>query len=525
MSLPIDLEKAIADEKSKRGYGTEQDLAVLIEQAKTKDAPPPEDKKEDKPKEEKGNKAEADLATDLLGKRLGFTRKTKKETDEKKEEAGKLAAGVEDVTGVGVQDDKAKDKEEKPEVEKLDGGGGDTSKGAKKAKITKKPELDPIEIASAAAARTAQTFIESAESNRAKIPEPGPAKGAEEALSDEEKGELEVFREMAKAAPQFKELPRQYLGYLKKAEDYQRNWEKENPAKEFDPESDEHDGFFSKHQPKYSELEYKKAISRMVQRESGSKEVEQLTAKQKSLEAELAARELDPVINQTSIGALAEVIKVMNPEILKSIEKDGFQKYAEVNDVEADLIKEVASRMGPFIAGILQFDDPNGRIPFNKENPSHVEAVRYLREKEIEIGKKPWKDRMDDNGKIIVPRAEYFRMTETQKTQHSYLDTNMLIQLRVQEEAEKAQAQYEKELKKAESRAKRLGWSPPSSKENGHKAKEEEVEKEEKPEEKREETKSPEAGSASRIDTSGDVKNKAQKDTIDLTADILFQRR
>lgn len=518
MPLPIDVEKAIADEKSKRGYGTEQDLAVLIEQAKAKDAPPPEDKKEDKPKEEKGNKAEADLATDLLAKTLRFTRKTKKETDEKKEEAKSESLGEEKPDGGGSKKEPVKDVS--GEVAKED-----DEKPAKKAKITKKPELDPIEIASAAAARTAQTFIESSEANRAKTPEPGVSKGAEEALSDEEKGELEVFREMAKVAPQFKELPRQYLGYLKKAEDYQRNWEKENPAKEFDPESDDHDGFFSKHQPKYSELAYKNAIADMAVRRSGNKEIEQLTAKQKSLEAELAARELDPVINQTSIGALAEVIKVINPEILKSIEKDGFQKYAEANEVEADLIREVANRMGPFIAGLLQFDDPNGRIPFNRENPAHVEAVRYLREKEIEISKKPWKDRMDDNGKIIVPRAQYFGMTETQKAQHSYLDTNMLLQLRVQEEAEKAQAQYEKDVKKAEARAKKLGWLPPSSKENGHKAKEEEVEKEEKAEEKPEETKSPEAGSASRIDTSGDVKNKAQKDINELTADILFPRR
>lgn len=524
MPIPIDVEKAIADEKSKRGYGNEQDLAVLIEQAKAKDAPPPEEKKEEKPKEEKGSKPEADLATDLLAKTLRFTRKTKKETDEKKEpEANEVSgdSGSEKIEAGDKSADKAGSKE-KPE-------GGDVSAGAddkpKKAKITKRPEIDPLEIASAAAARTAQTFMESHAASREKVPDAGVAKGAEESLSDEEKGELEVFREMAKTAPQFKELPRQYLGYLKKAEDYQRNWEKENPAKEFDPESDEHDGFFSKHQPKYSELAYKNAIADMAVRRSGNKEIEQLTAKQKSLEAELAARELDPVINQTSIGALAEVIKVINPEILNAIEKDGFQKYAEANEVEADIIKEVANRMGPFITGILQFDDPNGRIPFNKDNPAHVEAVRYLREKEIEIGKKPWKDRMDDNGKIIVPRSEYFKMTETQKAQHSYLDTNMLLQLRVQEEAEKAQAQYEKDVKKAEARAKKLGWSPPSSKENGHTPKEEEAEMEEKAEEKREETKSPEAGSASRIDTSGDVKAKAQKDTIDLTADILFQRR
>lgn len=524
MSLPIDVEKAIADEKSKRGYGTEQDLAVLIEQAKSKDAPPPEEKKEDKPKEEKGSKPEADLATDLLAKTLRFTRKTKKETDEKKEEKADTESG--DKPAPGPSGESGKSNEGVDEAGKTGDGKDEVGdKPAKKAKITKKPELDPIEIASAAAARTAQAFMESNAASREKIPDAGVAKGVEEALSDEEKGELEVFREMAKTAPQFKELPRQYLGYLKKAEDYQRNWEKENPAKEFDPESDEHDGFFSKHQPKYSELAYKNAIADMAVRRSGNKEIEQLTAKQKSLEAELAARELDPVINQTSIGALAEVIKVINPEILKAIEKDGFQKYAEGNEVEADLIKEVANRMGPFITGILQFDDPNGRIPFNKENPAHVEAVRYLREKEIEIGKKPWKDRMDDNGKIIVPRSEYFRMTETQKAQHSYLDTNMLLQLRVQEEAEKAQAQYEKDVKKAEARAKKLGWSPPSSKENGHTPKEGEAEKEEKAEEKREETKSPEAGSASRIDTSGDVKAKAQKDTIDLTADILFQRR
>lgn len=520
MPLPIELEKAIADEKVKRGYGNEHDLAELIEKEAKKITPDGKEKgkEEDKAEvEKKDEKPIGEVATELLAKRLGHKPK-KKEDDEKKEKA---------------DTDKALEKKE----DSADSGGGDSTddKSAtesdtkeeekpKKAKVAKKPDIDPIEIASAAAARTATAFMESHEASRAKAAKEPEGKGAEDLLSEEEKGELEVFREMAKA-PQFKDLPRQYIAYLKKAEEYQRQWEKDHPTDEFDPDANDHDAFYKKHQPKYAELEYKKAIVRMESKGATNKELEDLKVEQKRLKAESAARELDPVISQTSVGALAEVIKGIDENILKSIEKDGFQKYAEANELEADLIKDVAGRMGPFIAGILQFDDPDGRIPFNEKNPAHIEAVRYLREKEGELLKRPMRERLTDDGKVIVPRGEYFRMTDAQKQSHAYLNTEMLLQLRIAEEAERSLAQYQKEQKKLESLARKRGWVPPSRTENGHKAKAEEAKKEEKPEEIQEETKSPEAGSSSRIDTSGDAKKGVTKDILESTANVLFARR
>lgn len=519
MSLPLDLEKAIGEEKANRPViGTDHDLAELIEKHKTK-APPKEEKKgeADEVQDKEDTKSNADKATELLAKKLGFTRKSKKEADEKKDDKPEKADASED----------SKDDTETPSAE-VDKGtdtetadvGADKEK-PKKAKISKKPDIDPIEIASAAAARTAQAFVESHESSRAKAAEKTDVRPTEDLLSEEEKGELEVFREMAKADPRFKELPRQYVAYLKKAEDYQRQWEKDHPTEEFNPEAGDHDAFYAKHQPKYSELEYKKAIVRMESKGATTKELEELRAEQKRLKAEAAVRDLDPVINQASIGALAEVIKGIDENILAAIQKDGFDKYAQANEVEADLIRDVATRIGPFITGLLQFDDPDGRIPFNEKNPAHVEAVSYLRAKEDELRKKPMRDRMTEDGKVLVPRAEYFRMNDSQKSHHAYLDTQMLLQLRIAEEAEKAQAQYQKDLKKAEARAKALGWLPPSRTENGHKAEEKKAEK--TPPAKAE-IKSPEAASASRVDTSSDAKGGGKKDLVDLTAAILFPR-
>lgn len=525
MSLPIELEKAIGDEKANRpAIGTDHDLAELIEKHSKPKAPPKEDKKGNTTEDVQGKedtKSDGEKATELLAHKLGFNRKTKKESDEKKEPSEEVSGDAE--KGDKTDKPKSGDKSvpgDKPESDAAEtpAVGTETEK-PKKAKISKKPDIDPIEIASAAAARTAQAFVES-QSSQPKADTKADTRGVEDLLSDEEKGELEVFREMAKDA-RFKELPRQYMAYLKKAEDYQRQWEKDHPNEEFNPDAGDHDQFYAKHQPKYSELEYKKAIVRMESKASQSGEIEKLTKEQKRLQAELAARELDPIINQTSIGALAEVIKGVDENILNAIQKEGFDKYAATNETEADLIRDVASRLGPFIAGLLQFDDPDGRIPLNDKNPAHMEAVRYLKEKEDELRKKPSRDRATDDGKILVPRAEYFRMSEVQKSYHAYLDTQMLIQLRIQEEADRATAQYQKDLKKAEARAKALGWLPPSRTENGHK---EEPKKEEKAPPAKAELKSPEAASPSRVDTTGATKSGEKKDILDLTHGILFRR-
>lgn len=519
MSLPFETEKAIAEERAKRPVlGTDHDLRELIEKSKT-------EKKEEEKKEEVTPEA-IDKVTEALAGRLGHRKKKEEKKDEKKEDKPGDAEG--DRSEVQVRDDEAK---EKPttEIEDVDDGSGDPGKGTQatqksKAKISKKPDIDPVEIASAAAARTAQAIMGQHAASGKEVPAKGIEKGIEDSLSDEEKGELEVFREMAKL-PQFKELPRKYLAYLKKAEDYQRKWEQDHPDQEFNPEANDHDAFYQAHQPKYSELEYKKAIVRMEGATTSNKELEELRAEQKRVNAELAARELEPAINQTSIGALAEVIKGIDGTILEGIQKDGFDKYAEEHPLEGDLIRAVATNLGPFITGLLQWDDIKGRIPFNKDNPAHMEAVRYLRQKEDELKGKNWKERLTEDGKVIVPRAEYFNMTDAQKASHAYLDTMALIKMRVEEETEKAQAAYEREQKKLEALAKRRGWVKTDGAKNGQEnGKKEDKVKEEAPP-SRSEIKSPESTSSARVDTTGDTLKAEDKKALDLTADILFARR
>lgn len=513
MPLPVEVEKAIADEKEKRGFGDHRDLAEMIEIESQKDA---EAKKEDE-KPKKITKEDVSKATELLGQRLGFRPKEEKKKEEepkdekKKDDAGKTdkdvkepkpkaeaEPGKEDVAPDG--DDAAKAEEEKP-----------------KKRVVKKIEIDPLELATAAATRTAENILAS---ERRQPDKPAPA--VEDNLSEEERGEYQVFQEMAKA-PQHKELPRQYINYLKKAEDYQRNWEKDNAGKEFNPEDGDHDAFYRKHQPKYPELEYKKAISRITSRETESQEITELREKQKRLESEVAKRDLAPVISQTQLGAVGEIVKTIDPKILEDINKVGFAAYAEENPFEGDLIRNIAASIGPFISALIEIDDEQGRIPISKDNKAHTEWAQYLHEKEAEFKKKPLKDRRDESGRIIVSRSEYSRMTDTQRDSYTYLDTVMLLNLRVQEEAERAQATYERERKKLEGVAKRLGWAPPSEKkaENGTQNGEAKVEKKE---EKKEEQHSPEASSSARVDTSGDTKGGFSDSFQERLSSVLFRR-
>lgn len=513
MPLPVEVEKAIADEKEKRGLGDHRDLAEMFEIEKQKEAE--EKKEDDKPK--KTTKDDADKVATLLGQRLGFRPKEEKKKEEepkdekKKDDAGKTDKDVKEPKPKAEAEPGKEDTEPDGEV------AAQAEEEKPKKRVVKKIEIDPIEIATAAATRTAENILAAQPKVASK-----DAPAIEESLSEEERGEYQVFQEMAKA-PQHKDLPRQYINYLKRAEDYQRNWEKDNTGKEFNPEDADHDAFYRKHQPKYPELEYKKAISRITSRETESKEITELREEQRRLKAEVAKRELEPVISQTQIGAVGEIIKTIDPKILEDINKVGFAKYAEENPSEGDLIRNIAASIGPFISALIEIDDEQGRIPISKDNKAHKEWAEYLHEKEAEFRKKPLKDRRDEAGRIIVSRSEYARMGDAQREQYTYLDTVMLLNLRVQEEAERAQEVYERERKKLEAVAKRLGWAPPLEKKAENGTQEAEV-KADKKEEKKEEVKSPEASSSARVDTSGDSKGGFSDTFQERLSSVLFRR-
>lgn len=524
--LPIQVQNAIA---GKPLIPTHRDLQELIAMEKEKEKAAAPEKPEEKPK--KGHtKEEAAKTTEMLAKRLGFDRPLpeikKEEKKDEKPETGKASAG--ETSKVGEQHDKSDVPTAK---DKLGSGVGEGDKPAqedppKKGKVSKKKEIDPVEIATHAATRAAQEVLQSTSprlDDKSQRLEKVPGV-SDENLSDEERDELAIFKEMADHNPAFKSLPQQYISYLKKAESYQRDWEKSNPGEVFDPEDDIHDKFFDSAQPKYSERDFRKAEARMAAREMIGKEREEVSKETSALKAQLAVRELEPHIRNVQIGATAEIIKTINEDWLKTIEKDGFQKFSESNPAESELIQQVANNIGPFIAAAIAIDDPKGRIPIDHNDPSHQQWAAYLTAKENELRTKAVKDRQTDDGRLIISRAEYAQLPATRRGAYAYLDTDALINMRVMEEAEKIQENYERKSKQFEAWAKSQGWIKSSDKSTTQSAKNGENKKDEKPEEKREEIKSPEASSAARVDTSGETQGMKANNFLENSARILFGR-
>lgn len=503
--LDLNLQKALAEEKTKRvAVGNDHDFRQLVEEHAAKRE---EKKEETKPL----TKDDLARANELLGKSLGFRPEKKKEkepdetekkeaiaADDKKEDAEKVAAGD---TG----DEKVK--EEKPEPKK------------DKIKVSKRAEIDPIDIATAAAARTAEQILSA--STKASKEVSDKRVGVEESLTEDERGEYEVFQEMAKDA-RYKELPKQYLSFIKKSEEYQRKWEADHPDQEFNPQSSDHDAFYHKVQPKYSEIDHKKAIARLANASSNNQEIEKLTAEQRRLKAELAVRELEPAVRQTQLAVLGEIIKGMDENVLAAIQQtNDFNKYADANPVEADIIREIAARIEPFVEGLIHIDeDKESRIDIDEKKDSHREWAKYLQAKEAELPRMTRAQRTTEDGRLLITRGEYYRLPASSRPGYAFLDGRMLLELRIAEEATKAKEQYQRELKKAEARAKALGWS----KAEATKAAQNGDKKEEKPPEKKEPAKSPEAISASRVDTSGESKPMGDDGFLEKSASILFRR-
>lgn len=526
--LPPEVQQAM---DSPPAIPTQRDLQEMINQERQKEAAAKEATKEEaKPaaKEEPKKLAKEDTAkaTELLAKRLGFDRPSKdekkagasddKELEKQKGDDEKAAAAKPDATAKEPEDKgaaktgaEAEAKEESP----------------KKGKVSKKKEIDPVEIATHAATRAAQEVLQSTDT-RAREEQRAPVQKPldDAALSDEERQELTIFKEMAESDPAFKALPNQYLTYLKKAESYQRNWEKEHPGEEFDPEADEHDKFFKTAEPKYSQRDFAKAEARIEARALIAKERETNNKETAALRADLAVRELEPNIRNTQIGATAEIIKTVNEDWLKTIEKDGFQKFAESNPMEADIIQAVAKNIGPFIAAAIAIDDPKGRVPINQNDPAHREWADYLTAKENALRMLPISERKTDDGRIIISRQEYASLPPNKRAAYAYYDAEQLINMRVAEEAERVQEHYEKEQKRIEAIAKARGWTKVTEQAKEQTEKNGEPPKPPKPEEKREEVRSPEAASSARVDTSNTTQAIGGNEFSERLSAVLFRR-
>lgn len=477
-----------------------RDLRELIAMEEAKAVAPKEGEK--KAKKEPLTQEDMAKVTDLLGQQLSFRKPKEEKKEEKKEEAKK------------EEEVKAEDKEEK-KVEKAD----EKVKEEKKVKTTKRPEIDPVQIATDAATSAARAVADSFKPKEAKKEE------VADFLTDEEKDELLVFQEMGRLNPAYKGLATQYRDSVKRIENYRQAWAKENPEKEFDPEDEAHDDFYKRVAPQFNERDYRKAEARLAGMDM-VKDIETKTQSETaSLKAELAEKELTPIIHSTKIHAAVEILKGIDPAHLKAVEKDGFDKFREQEPTIADALSISASRLSGFIEAARQIDEPKARIPIDLKNPAHNEYINYLIAKEDEMKSRPMKDQLDEQGRMFSTRTDMLSMQPSMRKRYWFYNDDLLISERISEETEMAKKFVENENQRMEKFAKLRGWKMgDASKPSQQAEKNGSSHKEEKRSDVEKIIESPEASGGGKVDSSAPGDKKTDADFFERSASILFRR-
>lgn len=479
-----------------------RDLQELIDKSDAPIIPKPDVEKKEKEKAKPLTPEEISQATDALGDRLGFSRKDKKK-EEKVEE--KPAAETK------TDEEKAAEADAAAAAEKA-------KADKKKVKVTRKePAPDVSDLAAITAAKTARAVAEELRQQAPRVEKIDPLAEVESSLIPDEQSELLVYKQMAQDNPAYKDLPRQYLTFIQRTEAYKTKWERDNPGEDFNPDDETHDQFYKANTPAFSPRDFHKAEVRMEARQYIREENERKAPER----AEAAKETLLPVIQQTKLAAAVKIVETLDPTMLATIEKDGFEKFAEEDPVAADALKMSAAKLSNFLEAAHQFDDPNGRIPYNPDDPGHREYSAYLLKKEAEFARKPMKDRYDDEGRLFLNRHDYIQIAPAKRGDYWYLDAPKLIELRVTEQADEAKKYVDSENKKLEKLAKARGWQT-----NGE-IKEKPKKADETPAKAAATTtdiKSPEAGGGGKIDTAASAGQNNGNSFFDKSADILFRR-
>lgn len=388
----------------------------------------------EKPTEEvEKENANIDRATDLLAERLGFKKKSKKED--------KPAEGT-DKTDTTAE---TKDDEDKP----------------RKINVRKREPVQDVEQVAAVAATTAAKTVAQAFEHlkpTRETPSADPNADAEALLTNEEKDDYAVIKHMAATNEAYKDLPGQYLGQMRKIVDYQRKWEAANPGETFDPNNEEHNDFYDRVAPRYSQRDFEDAKIDMAVERRLAKVQGKSDQKAEKLEAEMAMKDAVPLINQSQVTAIRDVLTAVNPELDKLLKEKGPDAVVEADEVAADIVRAAMGNLTPFIEAARHIDEPSRRIKINEKNPQHVEYIEYLMAQEQAIANGPASGRIKD-GKRFASRRDFAAMPADQRAKHWFLTVDDLIARRVAEEAELAKDAYKKENERIDKLLQKRGYT------------------------------------------------------------------
>lgn len=183
--------------------------------------------------------------------------------------------------------------------------------------------------------------------------------------TDEEREQLEVFSEMAKLPGIDPELPKKFERFFRIQAGYQVKWEKDNPGKDFDPDAEEHEDWYSDHQPTYDERKYDDArIKLRVDKTVAEREAQ--TQHQTVLKSAIQSAETEI---ESVTEALETDIKAKMDELF------GENQILDEPGPITNQLKSVTDDLAHKITTATLLTTPGAGVAFNPNDPAHV-AIR-----------------------------------------------------------------------------------------------------------------------------------------------------
>lgn len=387
-----------------------------------------------------------------LRKSLGFWKDDKK-TDDKAADDKKKA---DDAAAAKAKDDKkADDKKTDDKNDKED----DRPRATKRQRSNLTPEL--VET-------VAQTAVRAAvEANKAAQPKPEKQTDAEDALSDADKRDLEVFKYLEKQAPdKYKGAAKQFIKFTSEYERYRTKWEEENPDKPFDPQAEEHDPFYEKHQPKHDPTDLEEAkINMRLEQKLKERDVEH-DARYGQLETRLLEKDLAPVIDRKAGEAVAAMVGEVDKDLAKVLLEKGPDAVAEADPIAFDVLDKSAADLRGALTELEKLSHPSGRFRFDKNNPIHDSLDRFAVGLERSIKGLPMDEQIRD-GKMFATQTELRSIPENQRGRYWVLTPEDIGAHLVQETAAASKKIIESERARIEKYAKSRGLVAAKSTDDG----------------------------------------------------------
>lgn len=321
-------------------------------------------------------------------------------------------------------------------------------KGAKAKRQV--PELDTMEVARQAATAATEAAMRAMPREQPKA-QPDPL----EDLTDEDKHDYEVAQHLAKLDPRFKDAPQIIVGNLRKAEDYASRWEAANPGKQFDPNEDEHNEFFTGLRTPWTASQFQNAAIDMLAEKKTEKLREEQDHRLRGVEAASARMELAPHVDQRFTQTTLGIANLIGDEVGKTLKETGWQGLSDQDPVLSQVLATTMQQMHPFIEAAVHIDDP--RIGLNVNDPMHKQWSAVVSQGEqMAMGQR------DENGRLFARRADYVRMSPAERAKHWYLTTDHIIQGALEYAADEVQKVTEAQKQQLEKLGYRREGKPSS---------------------------------------------------------------